>query len=258
MPRVQVGDADVAYEVEGSGDPLVLVHGSTGSGAHWAQVVPGLVDRFTVVLPDYAGGGTTTDGGGPLQVDDLVGQVLAVADDAGAERFALAGWSLGAVVAAATAAAAPDRVRSLTVVCGWAVTDARMRFTFDLWRRLLAADRELFARYTLADGATARLFELLGDGVEALVAPTAATFAPGSDRHADLDGRVDIADRLGAIRAPTLVVGGAEDRWVPIGHSRALAAAIGGARLVELDCGHLVPSERAGELTALLREHHAS
>src|SRR3712207_8785158 len=37
-----------------------LVHGSTGSGAHWAQVVPGLVDRFRIVLPDYAGGGATT------------------------------------------------------------------------------------------------------------------------------------------------------------------------------------------------------
>ena len=256
MPRVRVGDADVAYEVQGEGDPLVLVHGSTGSGAHWAQVAPGLVDRFTVVLPDYAGGGATTDGGGPLEVDDLAAQVLAVADDVGAERVALAGWSLGAVVAAVVAASAPERVRSLTLVCGWAVTDARMRFTFDLWRRLLATDRELFARYTFADGASGRLFELLGDGIESLVEPAAASFAPGSDRHADLDGRVDIAARLAAITAPTLVVGGTEDRWVPIDHSRALAAAIGGARLVELDCGHLVLAEQAVELTALLRDHH--
>ncbi len=132
-----------------------------------------------------------------------------------------------------------------------------MRFTFDLWRRLLATDRELFARYTFADGASGRLFELLGEGIEALVAPAAASFASGSERHADLDGRIDIADRLAAITAPTLVVGGIEDRWVPIEHSRALAAAIDGARLVELECGHLVLAERAAELTALLREHHA-
>jgi pimeloyl-ACP methyl ester carboxylesterase len=256
MPAVRVGDVDVAYEVQGDGDPLLLVHGSTGSGAHWAQVVPGLVDRFRVVLPDYAGGGATTDGGGPLEVDDLAAQVLAVADDVEAARFGLAGWSLGAVVAAAAAAAAPERVSALTLVCGWAVSDARMAFTFDLWRRLFETDRELFARYTFADGASAQLFELLGDGVEGLIAPTAAGFAPGSGRHADLDGRIDIADRLGAITAPTLVVGGVDDRWVPIGHSRSLAATIAGARLVELDCGHLVLAERAAELTALLREHH--
>lgn len=256
MPRVQVGDVDVAYEVQGDGEPLVLVHGSTGSGAHWAQVVPGLVDRFRVVLPDYAGGGATTDPGGPLAVDDLAGQVLAVADDVGAERFGLAGWSLGAVVAAAVAAAAPERVSALTVVCGWAKSDARMAFTFDLWRRLLDTDRELFARYTFADGASRQLFELMGEGVEALIPVTAASFSSGADRHADLDGRVDIADRLGAITAPTLVVGGVEDRWVPIEHSRHLAATIAGARLVELECGHLVLAERAAELTTLLRGHH--
>ena len=256
MPRVRVGDADVAYDVQGDGEPLLLLHGSTGSGAHWAQVVPGLVDRFQVVLPDYAGGGATTDGGGPLQVDDLAAQVLAVADDLGAERFGLAGWSLGAVVAAAAAAAAPARATALTLVCGWAVSDDRMRFTFDLWRRLLSTDRALFARYTFADGASGKLFEVLGEGVEALIAPTAASFASGSERHADLDGRVDIADRLGAIAAPTLVVGGVEDRWVPINHSRFLADTIAGARLVELECGHLVLVERAAELTDLLREHH--
>jgi pimeloyl-ACP methyl ester carboxylesterase len=258
VPRVKVGDTDVAYEVEGDGDPLVLVHGSAGSAAHWVQVAPGLSDRFTVVLPDYAGAGATTDGGGPLRVDDLAAQVLGVADAVGAERFGLAGWSLGAVVAATAAAAAPERVSGLTLVCGWAVSDARMAFTFDLWRRLLATDPELFARYTFADGASRQLFELLGDGVEALIAPTALSFAPGSDRHAELDGRVDIADRLPAIAAPTLVVGGVEDRWVPIEHSRHLAAAIAGARLVELDCGHLVLAERAAELTALLREHHGA
>jgi pimeloyl-ACP methyl ester carboxylesterase len=256
MPRVRVGDADVAYEVQGEGDPLVLLHGSTGSGAHWAQVTPGLLERFRVVLPEYAGGGGATDGGRPLEVDDLVAQVLAVADDVGAERFGLAGWSLGAVTAAALAAVAPERVSALTLVCGWAVSDARMNFTFDLWRRLFETDRELFARYTFADGATAQLFELLGEGVEALIEPTAASFSSGSGRHAELDRRIDIADRLDAIRAPTLVVGGVEDRWVPIGHGRDLASTIAGARLVELDCGHLVPLERAAELTALLREHH--
>jgi pimeloyl-ACP methyl ester carboxylesterase len=256
VPRVQVGDADVAYEVQGDGEPLVLLHGSAGSGAHWAQVVPGLVDRFRVVLPDYAGGGATTDPGGPLEVDDLVAQVLAVADDVGADRFGVTGWSLGAVTAAAVAAAVPERVRALTLVCGWAVSDARMAFTFDLWRRLFEADRELFARYTFADGATLQLFELMGEGVEALIPSTAATFAAGTGRHAELDRRVHIADRLPRITAPTLVVGGVEDRWVPVEHSRHLASAIAGARLVELECGHLIPLERAAELTTLLRGHH--
>ena len=42
---------DVAYEVQGSGEPFVLVHGSTGSRATWMQQTPVLAERFQVVLP---------------------------------------------------------------------------------------------------------------------------------------------------------------------------------------------------------------
>jgi len=76
-------------------------------------------------------------------------------------------------------------------------------------------------------------------------------------RQAELDGRVDIRDRVGAITAPTLVVAGVHDRIVPIEYQRALAQAISGARLVELDCGHLVPTERGIELAELLTDWFA-
>jgi pimeloyl-ACP methyl ester carboxylesterase len=54
------------------------------------------------------------------------------------------------------------------------------------------------------------------------------------------------------------VIGGAEDRWVDVTHSRYLAANIAGARLVELACGHLVPTEQAGAMNDLLIEHFAA
>src|SRR5687767_6154964 len=152
MPSVRVGDIDVAYDVQGSGDPFVLVHGSTGGRTTWMMQTPTLAERYQVILPEYAGGGESTTPDRPLEVDELMDQALAVADATGAERFHLAGYSLGAVVALAVAAKAPERVRSLAVVCGWAKSDARQRFTFDLWKRLYEADRELFTRYVLADG----------------------------------------------------------------------------------------------------------
>jgi 3-oxoadipate enol-lactonase len=252
---VSAGDVQVAYGDEGTGDPFLLVHGSTGGRTHWASVAPLLAARYRVVTPEYAGGGRTVDQGGPLDVDALGEQVLAVADAVGADRFHLAGWSLGAVVATVVAAGHQDRVRSLALVCGWAATDARMRFTMDLWARLLRTDRELFARYALADGASADFFDEVGEGADDLVPLLAAQLSAGADRHAELDGRVDIAERLLAVTAPTLVVGARDDRFVPVEHSRHLAATIAGARLVELDCGHLVPSERGPELAALLAAH---
>lgn len=255
MPSVRVGDIDVAYEVQGSGDPFVLVHGSTGGRGHWLQVAPALAERYTVITPEYAGGGESTTPAGPLEIDDLVAQMFGAADAAGASgAFHLAGWSLGAVVATAMAAAQPDRVRTLTVINGWAKSDARQRFTFDLWQRLLD-DPELFGRYALADGLTVGSFEAFGDGIEAMIPMMSSTLAPGSKLHAELDARIDIEGRLGAITSPTLIVGGMQDRWVDITHSRAMAEAITDARIEELECGHLIPTEKAAELTALLLEH---
>jgi pimeloyl-ACP methyl ester carboxylesterase len=255
MPSVRVGDIDVAYEVQGSGDPFVLVHGSTGSRATWMQQTPVLAERFQVVLPEYAGGGESTNPDRPLEVDELVAQVIGACDDAGIGEFHLAGYSLGAVDVAALAADHPDRVRTLALVNGWAKTDARMKFTFDLWERLYRADVDLFTRYVLADGLGRETFELFGDGVEAMIPVMAGQFASGTAWHAELDSRIDIEDKLGKITAPTLIIGGLTDRWVDICHSREMAEAIDGAHLEELECGHVSLTEKAAEVTGLLLEH---
>lgn len=255
MPSVRVDDVDVAYEVQGSGEVFVLVHGSTGSRAAWAQQAPTLAERFTVVLPEYAGGGESTVPDHPLEIDELVAQVVGAADDAGADRFHLAGYSLGACVAAAIAAQVPDRVRTLALLNGWARTDARMAFTFDLWERLYKADIDLFTRYVLADGLGRDSFALFGEGIEAMIPMMATQFSAGTALHAELDRRVDIAERLAKITAPTLIVGGLTDRWVDIAHSRAMADAITDSKLVELDCGHLSITEKAPEVTQLLLDH---
>src|SRR5437660_1250522 len=85
------------------------------------------------------------------------------------------------------------------------------------------------------------------------VTPTLATrwrvLAPD---FVDPGHRLDIADRLAAITAPTLIVHGRHDQVVPIAHGRALAGAIKDAELVELDFRHGLTTEGAAELVPLL------
>lgn len=259
MATIEVAGHRVGYEVAGEaagdGVPLLLYHGTTMNRAAWDFVLAELPAGYTFVKVDFPGSGESSMPTAPLTVEELVGQALAVLDHVGIDRVHVAGFSLGAVVAAATAGLAPARVRSATLLCGWAVADARMRFTFDLWKRLIAADPELFMRYAIADGFTAAAIAGMEPMLEAMVPIGAGTLAPGSAAHLDLDAALDITPLLSAITAPTLVLGAEQDRWVDIAHSTALAAAIPGARMVALPAGHLVIQERAGEVAHLLHEH---
>ncbi|MEO6125876.1 MAG: alpha/beta hydrolase [Ilumatobacteraceae bacterium] len=260
MATLEVDGATVGYAVEGpadgSGIPLLLFHGTTMDRTAWDMVRAGFpTDTYRCVLIEFPGSGESSMPTEPLSVDGLVAQALAVMDALGHDTFHVGGYSLGAVIALATAAAAPDRVTSLTSLCGWAATDARMRHTFDLWKRLIATDKELFMRYAMADGFTLGALTIAEPMIDVMLPITAGLVQPGSAAQLDLDIVVDIAERLASITAKTLVIGAVEDRWVDISHSRTLAGAIAGATLVELPAGHLVIQELAVDVANLMREH---
>lgn len=260
MATLEVGNAVVGYSVEGSvesgadvpGAPMLLFHGTTQNRTGWDMPRAAMLAGRRYVLVEFPGAGESSMPTAPIETDDLVHQALAVMDHLGHPRFHVAGYSLGAVAALGLAAAAPDRVVSVTSLCGWATTDARMKFTFGLWRKLLATDHALFMRYAVADGFTAGAIAGLQPMLEDIVALGALAVQPGSDAQLDLDERVDIAPLLSKITSPALIIGGLEDRWVGIEHSRQLAAAIPGARLVELPAGHLVIQELAPEVATLI------
>lgn len=257
MQRVDVGGAQVAYEIQGDGDPVLLLHGSVGGRSHWMFTAPAMADRFRLVLVDYGGGGETIDLGGPLDMDELVDQVIGVADAESLDRFHVAGWSLGGVIATETAMRSPERVRSAALVCSWATSDPYLLFESDLWRRLLAQDPALFQRYVLQVGFTPEWFAATGDTVETVVELGVSALSQGAARHLELWRRIDISERLGTISVPILVVGGVRDQIVPFRHSTSLAESIEGAELVELDCGHFVPFEQADALAAALVDFFA-
>lgn len=255
MPTVSVDDATVHYTTAGSGPGLVLVHGTQGTGeTNWAHLTDGWADVRTVVALDYAGSGATTDGGGDLTVEKLSDEVAAVAEAAVDGPVDVVGFSLGAVVAAATAARRPDLVRRLVVLAGWPHgDDARHRLNFELWRDLAASDFATFNRLATVTGFTPPYLSALGhEGVEAALA--ASEPQPGLVRQIELDLRADIRDLLPKITAPTLVVGFTQDQMVPVQGSRDLHAAIAGSTYAELDTGHLAIYEKPAEITTLVRD----
>ncbi len=117
--RADSAGVEIAYEATGDGPPVILLHGFPDTGRLWRHQVPALADAgLRVIVPDLRGYGRSEK---PDEVKEygmrlLVGDVLAVLDDAGAARAHLVGHDWGAVVAWTLARQAPARVDHLVAL----------------------------------------------------------------------------------------------------------------------------------------------
>jgi pimeloyl-ACP methyl ester carboxylesterase len=242
----------VSYTTSGTGTGLVLVHGTSMDGsANFGHVVDRFAKERQVILPDYGGCGESAIPDGELTLDTLVGQLATVIATAGGP-VDLLGDSLGAMVAAATAARYPELVRRLVLVAGWADSgDARHQLVFGTWARLVELDPELGNRYGLAMALSPGFLSSLGEDTIARFAAA----APPADtlRRIGLDLRVDIRAEARRISAPTLVIRGEADYLVPEYQSLALRELIPGSAYAEVESGHGALLERSDEVVELAR-----
>lgn len=256
MPTISTSGTTVSYTTFGEGPGLVFVAG-TGLPAqvNFGHLVGAFDSRRTVVLPDYAGSGETTDAGVPLTVALLAEQIAAATSAAVEGPVDLVGYSLGAVIAAAVAATRPELVRRLVLVAGWPdPDDARHQLAIDLWLRLERTDHDLFNRFLQLTCLSAPFLSGLGtEGVNQLVAGGPPITA-GMRQHMELDLRADIRDLLPKITAPTLVIGLTRDQVIPVERVRLLHESIADSRYAEIDSGHLVVFEQAEQLVATLQD----
>lgn len=255
MASWEHNEKTIGYSINGEGEAILAFHGTTQKSDAWNQVREACATPMQWVGFEFPGSGESSMPTSPLDIDDIVHDAVALMTHLGHTSFHVAGYSLGAVVALRCAALYPAQTRSVTSLCGWSVSDARMKVTFDLWRRLIAIDTELFMRYALADGYTAAGLEGLAPMYDMVVSMAASTVQPGSDAHLELDIRVDIESSLSQVTAPCLVIGAIEDRWVDISKARHLASRISGSTLVELPAGHLVIGELASEVALAISKH---
>jgi len=106
----------IAYELRGTGAPLVLIHGLAYDRYGWGRLPELLAERFRVLLLDNRGVGESDAPEGPYAVSQLAADVVAVLDDAGLERTNVLGVSLGGYIAQEVALSYPRRVERL-VLC---------------------------------------------------------------------------------------------------------------------------------------------
>jgi pimeloyl-ACP methyl ester carboxylesterase len=215
---------------------LVLVHGTAATREQWTPLTDAVCDRFTVIAPDYSQSGART-------LAELADEVVAAVGD---QRFHLVGHSLGAVISAAVAAHHPNRVESLVLHAGWAVTDTRLDAEFRYWLDLLGAPDgpALFARMLPLMAFGPRYWqETTAAANDALVAELAGAIPAGTARQTEINRTVDLRPALGRIVAPTLVLASTHDRIIEAAQQQALLSGIRNSRYAEIDAGHGAPAE---------------
>ncbi len=264
-PRYEtIGGRRLRYVRAGSGTAVVLVHGFGSSIYTWKDVIPALAARHDVVALDLPGFGES-DRPADLSHEDFGGAVTGLMDRLGIERAALVGNSMGGSTTAIVAAAAPGRVSRLVLLAAAGFNmepqarPALVRLTTSwaapvlglLPGKRLIVERSL--RQVFHDDALVteeRVSEYLAS------AQRPGSLAALRSLGASLGVRPSrVADALPGIKAPTLVIWGDDDRWVPLAHADRFVAAIAGARKVVIPaCGHVPQEEKPAEVARLMLE----
>lgn len=218
--RVAAAGVVLAVDVWGSGLPVLVLHGFTGSAAAMAPLTSRL-EGFTVIAPDLVGHGRSESPSDPdrYTVPAMAEQALAAAAALGHPRVHLLGYSMGGRTALAAACAAPDQVRSLTVIGATAgIADPeqhRRRAEADRARaEAIEADLAAFVDQWMSTPLLTSQARLGPEHLRAARAQRLACDPAGlalSLRMGGTGAMEPLHDRLGRCRAPAHIIAGADD-----------------------------------------------
>jgi pimeloyl-ACP methyl ester carboxylesterase len=248
---VEVHGTQVTYVQMGSGPPVVLVHGLSGSWQNWLENIPHLARTRTVVAVDLPGFGRSQLPREEISIPGYGRFLDAFMTAVGIQRTALVGSSMGGLIAAQTASAFPARVQRLVLVSAPGLgRPQRLSADMDLGRPLLARLAP-YARFAAHVGAVRRLAltrlvrhpERIGK--EIVLQSAAGAGKPGVQAALRATLTYDFRPHVGRIAAPTLLIWGDSDRVVPPSVADRYARMIPGARkVIFADTGHAPMLER--------------
>lgn len=221
---------------------LVLVPGLGSDGAVWARTVAALGGDARCTVADT------------LQDRTLAAMAKRILRGA-PERFALAGVSMGAMVALEVVRAAPERVTHLALVDTTAQPDLPGRKAYRLLANLVVGTSRDYRR--LAERSLGSLVhasapaDVRSEIVEMSVRVGARTYVR---QNTAVLRRGDLRSVLLDVISPTAVIVGEQDAMTPVAQSRAIHELTPGSTLQVIpDCGHLPPIERPEVMAALLK-----
>ena len=256
--KLERDGAVIVYETRGAGPAIILAHNILCDRRVFDEVIGLLGDAYRTISVDLRGQGESSVPARAYSVSDLAGDLAAVLDAEKIDKAVVVGLSLGATTALELTLSRPERVAALVLMGATAreddfLTSVRNAFLSPLVRAfgvrgpiLQKAVTSLFGASYRAEGSpdfaewTRRINEL----------PSRSAYF--SLRAWRLRGR--FLERLGQVRAPTLIVAGEEDVACTVPEARELQRGIRGSALALIPrAGHTMSAERPQAVAAALR-----
>jgi len=255
---IRLHGQELSYFSAGHGPLLVLVHGIAGSAETWRACAPLLARRFSLIVPDLLGHGSSAKPRGDYSLGAFASGIRDLLVAGGHDRATFVGHSMGGGIAMQLAYQFPEMCERLVLVSSGGLG----REVSLMLRAAALPGADLALR--LGAARAARLLPPTTQLSE--VARSLASLAEKSTRQAflhtlraviDANGqRVSALDRLYlAAEVPTLIVWGERDRIIPVRHGRAAHGLIPGSRLVVFPrAGHFPHLEEPVGFAAALTE----
>jgi 3-oxoadipate enol-lactonase len=253
MERVEANGISISFKRSGEGPPLLLLHGAEADHSMFDRFGAELAPHFTVIACDQRDSGGTRNPHTPYGFGELADDTAALIEALGFRRAHVFGTSFGGAIAQVAAARHPARIERLV-----------LSSTFRVGASVATINPEGFPRFAeLRAGlpqtlpAFAEFFftpSYLASHPEALAIFTGNKRDAGQRerRGAVLAQPIEVS--LGAIKAPTLVLAGSEDRLIPPAHTLSLAREIPGARAALIDgVGHVGTIQDPAAVAAQVR-----
>lgn len=262
MPTVQMTDAEIYYEVSGSGSPVLLIAGLAGTGATWGPQKALFAKKHTVIIPDHRGTGKSTHTPKGQSISQHAADFARIVEVLGAGPVHCVGSSTGGAITQALALEHPGLVKTATIASSWAKVDPFFRRQFAARGQMIASAGVTAATEMAALFLFDPRFQMTNEPVVQGWIEAASKGASAADialARMDMILNHDRLADLGGISCPTMVIVGQSDFCTPPHLSEQMAAAIPGAEFVQLPGGHFFymehPEPFHNQVEAFLAKH---
>lgn len=258
MHSLRRDDAEIFYEIQGSGSAVVLLHPFPSHHEFWLPVIPALESRYRLILPDLRGHGESEIGQGPAFMSKHAADIARIMDAAGVGKAAFIVCSIGGYIVfeflrrfrprvsalalcdtrpqADTAEARANRLKSADAV----LEQGTEQFLQSMIPKLLGSTT-VSSRPDLVEGALRMMRRMSPEDISLVLRGMAE--------------RADSVLDLKHINLPTLIVMGEEDRLATAADGELMRQNIPGSRLKIISkAGHYAPWERPEAVAPLLRQ----